>query len=190
MEEKLHQLLQELDDALAVIVQPGQRLDLYNIGRSALILHYNQSGMTTKDLDIVSLRTELEAKALELFGKGTANATALGVYREAVPQGLPPVPHGFLLRCQEVEGGWKVIRLWRPEPHDLAATKVLSFRSNDRQDIQFLCEARLLKPDKLREAMEQAWINTMDKDGDPLRERAFANLEKVLAYLNGETTTL
>jgi hypothetical protein len=63
------------------------------IGRSPLIVRYGLS-LATKDVDMVS-RTdtpELEAKAIELFGAGTANAAQWGLYLEPVPPGLPAVP--------------------------------------------------------------------------------------------------
>jgi hypothetical protein len=89
-----------------------------------------------------------------------------------------------------VEGGWRVIRLWRLEIHDLAATKLGCFRPQDREDLQLLCDMSLLRADKLREAVELAFIWSMEKDGDPNRDRAFAHLERVVLYLQGKSRTL
>ena len=114
MDELIRRLLGDLDEALRDVAKEGERLDLYHIGRSALIMHYGLRGTATQDVDIVSMRTALEFRALELFGKDSENARALGMYLEAVPQGAPPVPQWFCGRCQEVIGGWKVIRLSLP----------------------------------------------------------------------------
>jgi Nucleotidyltransferase of unknown function (DUF6036) len=97
---------------------------------------------------------------------------------------------GFEKRCQEVEGGWRVIRLWRLEIHDLVATKLKSFRPQDREDLEFLCDTGRLRVDKLREALEWAFFWDMEKDGDLHRDRAFANLERVICYLDGKITSL
>jgi hypothetical protein len=127
---------------------------------------------------------------VDQFGKGTPNARRLGLYLEMVHAGLPPLPHGFRQRCTEVPGDWRVIRLWRLDPHDLAATKLESFRVQDREDLQFLCDRGFLEGEKLRQALERALIWDHEKDGDPHRERAFANLTRVIAYLEGRSRTL
>jgi hypothetical protein len=87
-------------------------------------------------------------------------------------------------------GGWQVIRLWQLEVHDLAATKLKSFRAKDRDDLQFLCDTGRLEGRELRESLESAFLWTTDKDGDPDRDRAFAHLERVLQYLEGRSSTL
>jgi hypothetical protein len=107
-----------------------------------------------------------------------------------VQDALPPLPLGFRSRCGQVHGQWQIIRLWQLEIHDLAATKLKSFRPQDRDDIQFLCDRGRLRADKLTQALELAFIFTMEKDGDPDRERAFANLERVKLYLDGKSRTL
>jgi hypothetical protein len=89
-----------------------------------------------------------------------------------------------------VSGSWQVIRLWRLEIHDLAVTKLKCFRPQDREDLQFLCDTGRLRADKLEAALELAFIWSLPKDGDPDRDRAFANLERVLRYLRGESRTL
>ena len=136
------------------------------------------------------MRTPLEATAVELFGKGTADATRLGLYLETVPQGLPPVPQWFCGRCTRVPGNWRVLRLWRPEPHDLAATKLKSFRPRDREDLMFLCDQGMLNAAKLTESLESAFSWSMAKDGNSARDRAFANLERVVLYLQGKSRSL
>lgn len=193
--EQIQQFLTALDEALVLHAAKGERLDLYAIGRSALILHFDlplaRGG--TKDFDVVQLGhplTRLAQKAVELFGKGTDNAQRLGLYLEMVPEGLPPLPGGFRNRCVEIEGAGQVIRLWRLEIHDLAATKLKCFRAQDRDDLQFLCDTGRLRADQLKAALESAFLWTTEKDGDPERDRAFANLQRVLLYLKGKSRTL
>jgi hypothetical protein len=188
MDEKMNRFFQEIDQALVPIAN-GQRLDLYHLGRSALILRY-QATFSTMDIDAVDLRTPLSDKAGELFGKDSAKAKELGLYLDLVPDPLPPLPGGYQTRSSEVHGNWQVIRLWELEPNDLAATKMKSFRPQDREDLRFLCDQGLMQAEKLRESMEKAWIWTMPKDGDDLRDRAFANMEKVIDYLEGRSRNL
>jgi hypothetical protein len=188
MNETIYQFLMQLDADLASLVGEGERLDLYQLGRSVLILHHQLKA--TRDFDIVQMRTSLEEKAVQLFGKGTARAEELGLYLELVPQGLPPVPQWFCSRCTEVPGRWGVLRLWRPEPHDLAATKLKSYRAQDREDLMFMCERGLLRAEDLRASLESAFLWTTAKDGDPDRDRAFANLDRVIAYLEGRVRSL
>ncbi len=195
MREQIHKFLRALDQELLPFAGENERLDLYHIGRSALVFHLGMSLRHggTRDVDAVQLGHPLgplNQKAVELFGKGTPNARQLGLYLEMVDAALPPLPHGFRKRCTDVPGDWRVIRLWRLEPHDLAATKLKSFRVQDREDLQFLCDAGLLRAGQLKQALELAFIWDHEKDGDPHRERAFANLAKVIDYLEGRSRTL
>jgi hypothetical protein len=186
MNEQIRLFLDQLDAELAAHARAGEHLDLYHIGRSALVLDYGAL-LTTRDFDFVQMReSELEAKALELFGKDTPNAERLGLYLDPVPQALPPLPQWFRKRCRQAGGSWKVLRLCRLEPHDLATTKLKSFRPQDRQDLQFLCDQGLLDPTALRSSVESAFTWVMEKDGDPAREAAFAHLETVKDYLEGK----
>jgi hypothetical protein len=189
MNEKILALLEELDAALREVVKEGERLDLYPLGGAALILYYNLK-RATRDFDIVQMRSPLEEEALALFGKDTENARRLGLYLETVPQGQPPIPQWFCSRCTEMAGKWRVLRVWRANPHDLAATKLKSYRPQDRKDLQFLCDRSLLDPGELRRSLESAFAWSMEKDGDPDRERAFANLERVIAYIEGKSRSL
>jgi hypothetical protein len=182
--DEIRKFLHELDVALIPFAN-GQRWDVYLIGRAALVLQHH-APFATKDVDFVRLSAPLEAKAAELFGKNSAKAQELDFYLEFVPDGLPPLPGGFQTRSTQVNGEWQVIRPWVLEPNDLAVTKMKSFRPQDRQDLQFLCDEGVLQADKLRESMNKAWMWTTGKDGDDLRDNAFANLEKVIATSKDE----
>lgn len=193
MNEALQRFFDELDRALIAIAN-GQRLDLYHIGRSALVWRF-QAAFSTKDIDVVQLQmppeqNDLLQKAHALFGRDSTKAKELGLYLDLVLDPLPPVPAGFRNRCTEVAGDWKVIRLWQLEVHDLAATKMRCFRPQDRQDLRFLCDQGLLAADALRLALEKAFTWSLEKDGDPWRDTAFANLQRVIDYLEGRSATL
>lgn len=211
MRDEFLAFLKAIDTTLAAHAQQGECLDLYHIGRSALVLHYGLK-LSTRDFDFVQMRTPLEEKAVELFGKwkpiGTITVAAAGVgsvavmppfgrdfgsfdlYLEPVPSGKPPVPQWFRSRCKRVPGDWQVIRLYQLDPHDLAATKLGSFRPQDRQDLQFMCDEGLLEPEELKKALDSAFTWTTDKDGDVYRDSAFENLKAVVDYLEGRRSTL
>jgi hypothetical protein len=197
MKQVLEQLLQQLDAALLETVgrASGTRLDLYLIGRGALVLFHNLQLPPggTKDLDVVQLvhpPNPLLAQAVALFGKETDWARKNGVYLELVPSGLPPMPAWFDRRSTEQPGPWSVLRLWQVEVHDLAASKLKSFRSQDRTDLRFLCDQGKLSPESLRESLNHAFLWSTPKDGDPDYDRAFANLDRVLQYLEGQIPSL
>ncbi len=186
--DEIMEFLKAIDLELTRHAAEGEMLDFYLIGRSALILRFGLD-LATIDVDIVSVHgSELERKAIELFGKGTANARRLGLYLEPVPQGLPPIPGGYFRQSTDIPGQWQVIRPRQPEPHDLAVTKLKRFHAKDRQDLQILCDSGELHPDLLRKALESAFAWS-DKD-DPDRERASGNLERVVEYLEGRSRTL
>jgi Nucleotidyltransferase of unknown function (DUF6036) len=183
--------LQAVDAELTKHAKAGERLDLHLLGRSALILHYGL-GLGTKDVDIVwkAGSPQLEDKALEVFGKGTANAAQWGLYLEAVPQGLPPIPQGYCKRCQEIPGKWQVLRPKQPDLHDLAVTKLKRFHAKDREDLQIMCDKGDLTAERLRSALDLAFAFSLDDEEDPGRKAAYQNVEKVIAYLNGTSRTL
>jgi len=186
--DEIVQFLQAIDAELALHVAEGERLDLYLIGRSALILRYGLD-LATRDIDIVHVHgSALEGRALEQFGKGTRNAERLGFFLEPVPQGLPPIPGGYFHRAVDLPGSWRVLSPKQPEPHDLAVTKLKRFHAKDRQDLQILCDSDDLDADRLSEAFDSAFA-WAEKD-DPDRERAAANLRRVIDYLEGRTRTL
>jgi Nucleotidyltransferase of unknown function (DUF6036) len=180
--------LEAIDAELVGHAQEGERLDLYLIGRSALILRYGLD-LATKDVDIVHFHgSELERKAVELFGQGTRNSERLGFYLEPVPQGLPPIPGGYFPRSEDLPGRWRVLRPRQPEPHDLAVTKLKRFHAKDREDLQILCDSGQLGAQRLKEVLESAFAWAEKEDPD--RELAARNLARVIEYLEGRARTL
>jgi len=185
------EFLEALDAELAKHAREGERLDLYLLGRAALIVRYGL-GLATKDVDVVAptQTPELEEKAFALFGKGTPNALQWGLYLEGVPPGLPPVPGGFQKRAVELPGNWKVLRPKQPDPHDLAVSKLKRFHAGDREDLRILCDAGDLTPEGLQRALGQAYQFSMDEEEDPGYKRSLENFRKVIDYLNGTSRQL
>jgi hypothetical protein len=185
------QFLEAVDAALAEQASQGERLDLYLIGRAALILRYGLS-LATKDVDMVTRLQDshLEKIAFELFGKGTDNAKQWGLYLEGVPAGIPPIPGTYVKRAEALPGNWKALRPWQPEPHDLAVTKLKRFHAGDREDLQILCDSGDLTPEGLERALASAYFFGMDEEEDPSCKRVKENVRKVSDYLNGMARTL
>jgi hypothetical protein len=180
--------LTAIDTELAQHARECEILDLYLIGRSALILGYGVQLMT-KGIDVVELEpSRLFAVAVEVFKEGGPGQTRYGLYLEAVSSGLPPVPIGFQKRSVEVAGPWRVLRPKRPEPHDLVVTKLKRFHLGDREDIQILCDTSEVTVDTLRERFDLAYAFS-DRD-DPKVATALANLETVAEYLEGRRRAL
>jgi len=185
------QFLEAVDVELEKHAREGERLDLYLLGRAALIVRYGLN-LATKDVDMV-MRTEtpeLEAKAFELFGKGTPNAMRWGLYLEGVPPGLPPVPGSYRRLSVELPGNWKVLRPRQLDAHDLAVTKLKRFHAGDREDLRILCDAGDLTREGLERALNSAYPFGMDEEEDPECKRMNENCRKVIDYLEGRSRTL
>jgi hypothetical protein len=186
--EDVIRFLQAIDDELAPLVGEGESLDLHLIGRSALILRFGLE-LATRDLYVIQVEgSQLQARAVRLFGRGTGNADRLGFFLETVPQGLPPIPGGYFHRAEMIPGPWKVLRPMQPEAHDLAATKLKRFHPKDREDLRILCDSGGLDAERLRRRLESAFA-WAEKD-DPDRARAMSNLGRVVHYLEGRSPQL
>lgn len=175
--------LRTIDAELVRQAVGGETLDLYLIGRSALILGYGLRLMT-KDVDVVEVKvSRLLTVALGVFGKGGPGHTEPGFYLEAVSSGFPPLPIGFERRCGDVPGPWRVIRPKWPEAHDLVVTKLKRFHAGDREDVQILCDTGEVEIGTLRERFDLAYAFS-DLD-DPKVAAALRNLGTVAEYLEG-----
>jgi hypothetical protein len=180
--------LRAIDEALSRYAKQGETLEMYLLGRCALILG-SELNLMTKDVDVVYLHgSDLQGKAEELFGKGTSGAATWGFYLETVSSGLPPIPNGYQSRSLDVVGSWRVLRPKQLEPHDLAITKLKRFHVKDRQDIQILCDHNQLTAERLQTAFESAFAFA-EKDA-PETELVAANIGRVLDYLDGKTIAL
>jgi hypothetical protein len=185
------QFLEALDAELANHAERGHRLDLCLIGRSALIVRYGLP-LATKDVDMVKRTNapDLEAKAFELFGKGTPSAMRWGLYLEGVEPGLPPLPGSYHKRSVGLPGEWKVLRPRQPEPHDLAVTKLSRFHAGDREDLRILCDSGDLTSEGLEQALDSAYPFGMDEEEDPKHRRVKEHFHKVIDYLEGRSREL
>ncbi len=83
------------------------------------------------------------------------------------------------------------------EVHDLAATKLRSFRPRDREDLQNLCDRGLLNAAKLYESLQAAFPfrspkmeDTEDDPDSPDWGKALANWKQVEAYLKGSIASI
>ena len=188
--EEILTFLRAIDDEIADLAREGETLDLYLLGRSAMVLGFDVRLMT-KDVDVVFTHgSRLLDRAVEIFGAGTLAAAEHGFYLEAVSSGLPPLPIGYQKRCIAIPGPWRVLRPARPEIHDLAATKLSRFHARDREDVQILCDSGEMTVDGLRSAVDSAFTFSADEDEDPKRKRAYSNMRAVIDYLEGKRRIL
>ncbi|HYT88689.1 MAG TPA: DUF6036 family nucleotidyltransferase [Gemmataceae bacterium] len=183
--------LEAIDEELAKHARKGERLDLYLVGRAALILRYGLA-LATKDVDLVTRGDvpALQARAFELFGKGAANAKKWGLYLEGVPEGLPPVPGSYRRLSVELPGDWKVLRPKQLDPHDLAVTKLRRFHAGDREDLRILCDSGDLTRKGLERALDSAYPFGMDEEEDPDCKRVNDHFRRVIDYLEGRSGNL
>lgn len=186
MKDRVIALFTELDATLAPHAA-GRTLDLYHIGRSSLSWEFSRV-VITSDVDVVwpDGPPELVELALAEFGDGTANALRHKLYLQLVPGALPPLTGGARKRARVADGPWTVLRVRYLEPNDLAVTKMTRFATRDREDVRLLADLGLLDADELEKRLEVAYYFHMEKDGDPRRDKAFANLRTVQKYLRGE----
>jgi hypothetical protein len=181
--EDLLAFLGAIDSELMQHARAGETLDLYLLGRSALILGYG-APLMTKDVDVVDdFRSRLLIIAVGAFGKDHSRVPARRFYLETVSSGLPPLPAGYRGRCVDVPGRWQIIRPKRLEAHDLIVTKLRRFHQGDREDIRILCDTGDVEASILRERFDSAYLFS-DRD-DPKVVRASEHLQAVSDYLNG-----
>jgi hypothetical protein len=196
MRDQILRFLKAIDEALVTRAGEGERLDLYLIGKAALILFHDvgHGSAMTRDVDVVQLsqaREPLLEFALRSFGAGTRAVERHGLYLEAVLSALPPMPGAFRSRCLPFEEeGYRVLRVHRLDVHDLAVSKLRRFAAKDRQDLQELCDKGLLRAEALKSAFEGAFVWTTEKDGDDSRDNALEALRRVTAYLQGDLPRL
>jgi hypothetical protein len=83
------------------------------------------------------------------------------------------------------------------EVHDLAATKLKSFRPQDREDLQFLCDRGLLNATKLHESLQAAFpfksqkLEDAEDDPDtPDWAKALEGWKRVESYLKGSIASI
>jgi hypothetical protein len=183
--------LEAIDAELVPHAAPGERMDLYLLGRSALIVRYGL-GLATKDVDMVwqGEISVLHTKAIELFGQGTSHAIKWGLYLERVAAGYPPVPGRYQRMAAELPGTWKVLRPKQLDPHDLAISKLKRFHAGDREDLRILCDSGDLTRTGLEQALDSAFPLGTDEDAEPDYKRVEPHFRKLLEYLEGQSRDL
>jgi hypothetical protein len=186
VKDRIRAFLDAIDEALASAAN-GATLNVYHIGRSALVWEYDYIE-TTMDIDILRPKggEALVEVVLSLFGRGTAGAKEHGLYLDVVNEAFPPMPGGYERRAKRVEGSWRVLCVFHLDPHDLAASKLRRFAPRDRQDVRQLCDWGHLDPSRLEEILEKAYPFNLEKDGDEFRDAAFRHLQIVQQYLRGD----
>jgi hypothetical protein len=190
MKDRLEAFLSDLDRYLAGQTQ-GEVLEIYPIGRSALVWNYDYNA-TTQDFDFLRPKNEtpLLGLALQAFGKGTPKSREHGLYLEVVESAFPPMARGYEKRATPVAGPWKVVRLYRLESHDLVVSKLRRFSAKDRADVRLLCDLGHIDPVELEKRLEEAFPFGTPKDGDEYRDSAFRSLQLVQRYLRHEIREL
>jgi hypothetical protein len=187
----LLRFLEAIDAELVKHAHKDERLDLYLLGRSSLIVRFGLN-LATKDVDLVTSGDvpHLQTLAFEQFGKGSANALKWGLYLEGVPAGLPPVPGSYRKLSAALPGDWKVIRPKLLDVHDLAITKLRRFHAGDREDLRILCDSGELTVDGLNRSLQSAYFFGMDEEEDPSCKDVRAHFQAVIDYLEGRRNNL
>lgn len=180
--------LNDLDEHCGSVLPTDEMLDLYQIGGSALVLHFGLD-RPTKDFDVLNYGSSALESLAVMFGKTSNYAVTHAFYLELVPSALPAVPEGFRQRCKLVPGSWKRLRLWQPDIHDLIVTKLKRFSAQDRHDIRFLCDRFTDQIDvqvlQVRVDSALAWYYKDDQYQEGIRE----HLQIVIDYCLGQRTT-
>jgi hypothetical protein len=186
MKAQIEAFLADVDRALAPAAE-GQVLEVYHIGRSALVWEYGYTA-STNDFDFLHPKKgeELLDLALQLFGPGKPKAVEHGLYLEVVYDAFPPMPQAYKKRARRVEGPWDVLRVYHLDPYDMIASKLRRFSAKDRSDIRMLCDQCPIDPVRLEEILETAYPFNLEKDGDEFRDSAFRSLRVVQRYLRHE----
>jgi hypothetical protein len=133
-----------LSDLDAVLDEPT---DIHCIGGFA-ISQYFGFARETADLDVLSIAPQqMRAAISDAAGKGSALHTKHRVFIDQV--GVANFPDNYASRIQRAWPVWTKLRLWVPEPHDLALTKLERSNERDIRDVTFLARAGLIKRDTL-----------------------------------------
>jgi Nucleotidyltransferase of unknown function (DUF6036) len=128
-----------LSDVDALLDQPT---DLYCIGGFA-ISQYFGFARETADLDVLSVAPQPMRDAIgSAAGKGSTLHTKHRVFIDQV--GVANFPDDYEGRLERAWPVWKNLRLWIPEPHDLALTKLERSNERDIRDVMFLARAGLI----------------------------------------------
>jgi hypothetical protein len=144
--EPWRSFLSDLDSLL------DESADLHCIGGFA-ISQYFGFARETADLDVLSVAPQsMRAAIAAAAGKGSALQRKHRVFIDQV--GVTNFPDDYESRLQRAWPVWEKLRLWIPEPHDLALTKLERSNERDVRDVMFLAEADLINQEMLIERFE------------------------------------
>jgi len=142
------EFLEELD---ALLDEPFQ---LHCIGGFAVVVGYGLP-RATNDLDYRTLVPYNRINDLQaLAGHGSDLAKKYKVHLQHT--GVESIPENYEERLIELfPGHFENIRLFVPDPYDLALSKLTRNLERDRQDVEFLARTQHLDPAILRERYEK-----------------------------------
>lgn len=130
-----------LFDLDALLEQP---VDLHCIGGFA-ISQYFGFARETADLDVLNVIPQpMRDTVAAAAGKGSALHAKHRVFIDQVA--VANFPDDYESRLQRAWPVWKNLRLWIPEPHHLALTKLERTNERDIRDVIFLAQAGLIAP--------------------------------------------
>ncbi len=181
MRDELLALLDEIDAWAAA--KGLEALPVYLIGGGAMHLFWSRGTEHTRDLDVLLEPLRPHAELLEArFGR----ATGRDPYLDLVLAGLPVLPVGWRARAVQFSGPWVALSVHRLQTADQIASKLRSFRPQDRRDIQLLCD---MQPE-----VYAPLASLSDADfwtaPDWWEDRIAPHRDRVLKYLRGELAEL
>lgn len=136
-------------------------IDLHIIGSTALFLKTDYD-RETKDSDILQLsadKSETMSSLKILAGKGTELARKHGLYLDIVPAHvlfLPLQPDYEICTALSKIQNFKIFVL---DVHDVVVSKLLPYRTQDREDIIWLADHQLIMPSQLADRFKLAIDN-------------------------------
>jgi hypothetical protein len=155
--------LEDLDSLLAEAVQ------LHCIGGFAVVAAYGLL-RSTNDLDYFSIQPyDCAAQIETTAGRGSSLAQKHKMYVQRV--GVASVPESYDERLTELyPGHFANLRLFVPDPYDLALSKLTRNAERDREDVRHLAKTCSLDPDVLRDRYQKEMRSIVI--GNPLQHDA------------------
>jgi hypothetical protein len=147
--------------------------DLHCIGGFVITAVYGY-GRETVDIDVLTVASVPASR--EIFdgaGKGSELHKKHGIYLDHVTV-IEAYPDDYESRLKVIySGAFSNIRLWAPEPHDLALMKLGRNSEKDRDDVKYLARAGLITSDQLRSRYQtemRPYIALPEQRADPILE--------------------
>ena len=146
--EPWQSFLRELDDRLT------EAVELHCIGGFVVSLHYGV-GRQTSDIDFLNVVPREPADDLEaIAGLQSELHRKYRLYIQRVAVAPAPADYASRLESMFSSAGWKRLRLYALEAHDLALSKLERNGERDRDDVLRLARAGLLNAKTLKARYE------------------------------------